>query len=99
MLFLCREVSRNDLDLPIELVWAKRPSGLATVLTRETLRQVIAQLTGVHRSIVQILYGSGLRLTECMGLRVAVQGLRWARTWISTSTRFSCETPREERGG
>jgi len=31
---------------------------------------VIAQLTGVHRLIVQLLYGSGLRLMECMRLRV-----------------------------
>jgi integron integrase len=70
LLFLYREVLRKDLDLPLELVWAKRPKRLPTVLTKEEVRQVIAQLTGVHRLIVQLFYGSGLRLMECMRLRV-----------------------------
>ena len=61
---------RNDLDLPLELVWVKRPKRLPTVLTKEAVQQVIAQLTGVHRLIVQLLYGSGLRLMECMRMRV-----------------------------
>jgi len=70
LLFLYREVLRKGLDLPLELVWAKRPKRLPTVLTKEEVRQVIAQLTGVHRLIVPLLYGSGLRLMECMRLRV-----------------------------
>ena len=70
LLFLYREVLRKDLDLPLELVWAKRPKRLPTVLTKEEVQQVIAQLTGVHRLIAQLLYGSGLRLMECMRLRV-----------------------------
>jgi integrase len=70
LLFLYREVLRKDLDLPLELVWAERPKRVPTVLTREEVQQMIAQLTGVHRLIVQLLYGSGLRLTECMRLRV-----------------------------
>ena len=70
LLLLYREVLRKDLDLPFELVWAKRPKRLPTALTKEEVQQVIAQLTGVHRLIVQLLYGSGLRLMECMRLRV-----------------------------
>ena len=70
LLFLYRQVLRKDLDLPLELVWAKRSKRLPTVLTKEEVQQVIAQLTGVHRLIVQILYDSGLRLMECMRLRV-----------------------------
>ena len=70
LLFLYREVLRKGLDLPLELVWAKRPKRLPTVLTKGEVRQVIAQLTGVHRLIVQLLYGSGLRLMECMRLRI-----------------------------
>ena len=70
LLFLYREVLRKHLDLPLELVWAKRPKRLPTVLTKEEVQQVIGQLTGVHRLIVQLLYGSGLRLMECMRLRV-----------------------------
>mgnify|MGYP001826095794 FL=1 len=52
------------------MVWAKRPKRLPTVLTKEEVQQVIAQLTGVHRLIVQLLNGSSLRLMECMRLRV-----------------------------
>lgn len=70
MLFLYREVLRRDLDPPLELVWAKRPKRLPTILTKEEVQQVIAQFTDVHRLIVQLLYGSGLRLMECMRLRV-----------------------------
>jgi integrase len=70
LLFLYREVLRKDLDLPLELVWAKRPKRVPTVLTKEEVQQVIAQLTGVHRLIVQLLFGSGLRLMECVRLRV-----------------------------
>ena len=58
----------KDLDLPLELVWAIRPKRLPTVLTKEKVRQVIAQLAGVHRLIVQLLYGSGLRLSTCLML-------------------------------
>ena len=68
-LLLYREVLRKDLDLPFELVWAKRPKRFPTVLTKEEVQQVVAQLTGVHRLIVQLLYGSGLRLAECLRLR------------------------------
>jgi integron integrase len=70
LLFLYREVLRKHLDLPLELVWARRPKRLPTVLAKEEIQRVIGQLTGVHRLIVQLLYGSGLRLMECMRLRV-----------------------------
>jgi hypothetical protein len=66
LLFLYREVLRKDLDLPLELVWARRPRRLPAVLIKEEVRQEIAQLTGVHRPIVQLLYGSGLLLMECL---------------------------------
>ena len=74
MLFLYPEVLCKDLDLPLELVWAKRPKRLPTVLTTEEVHQVIAQLTGLHRLIAQLLCGSGLRLMEWMRLRVKEQG-------------------------
>jgi len=87
LLYQYREVLHKDLDLPHQLVWAKRPKRLPTGLTKEKVQQVIAQLTGVHRLIVQLLYGSGLRLMECMRLRV--RDLASARFW--------CEMPRGER--
>jgi len=49
---------------------AKRPERLPTVLTREETLRIIDQLYGIHRLMSQLLYGSGLRLMECVRLRV-----------------------------
>ncbi|MGA7952863.1 MAG: tyrosine-type recombinase/integrase, partial [Gloeobacterales cyanobacterium] len=43
---------------------------LPTVLTRDEVLAVIQNLPGVHQLFVQVLYGSGLRLTEGLQLRV-----------------------------
>ena len=40
------------------------------MLTREEVRRVLAHLQGTHLSMAQLLYGSGLRLMECLRLRV-----------------------------
>lgn len=69
ILFLYREVLHKEID-PILLSSAKRPERLPTVLTHEEALRVINQLTGTHKLMAQILYGSGLRLMECVRLRV-----------------------------
>lgn len=70
LLFLYREVLAIALDAPHDVVAAKAPRRLPTVLTRDEVRLVLAQLSGTHRLIGQILYGSGLRLMESVRLRV-----------------------------
>ncbi|MEO0825103.1 MAG: hypothetical protein AAFY67_05520 [Cyanobacteria bacterium J06642_9] len=42
------------------------------ILTPEEVRAVIQQMSGVHQLIVQLLYGSGLRLREAMQIRITV---------------------------
>ncbi|MER3545793.1 MAG: integron integrase [Chloroflexota bacterium] len=69
LLFLYREVLHQDLG-PINALRAQKPKHLPTVLTREEVRQVIAQMSGTHRLMAQLLYGAGLRLMECVRLRV-----------------------------
>lgn len=70
ILFLYREV------LEIELPWldgvkrAKRPQRLPVVLTREETRSVLAHLQGRNALMASLLYGAGLRLMECVRLRV-----------------------------
>jgi integrase len=54
----------------LEITWAKKPERLPVVLTREEVKAVFAQLSGEILLIVQLLYGAGLRLNECLGLRV-----------------------------
>jgi len=69
-LFLYREVLHEDLDRPIDAVRAKRPKRLPTVLTKEETRKVLGCLSGTHQLMAKLLYGSGLRLMECVRLRV-----------------------------
>ncbi|RME11273.1 MAG: integron integrase [Ardenticatenia bacterium] len=70
LFFLYRDVLGQDLDLSINAVRAKKPKRLPTVLTRQEVQRVFAHLTGLHLLIAQLLYGSGLRLMECLRLRV-----------------------------
>ena len=69
VLFLYREVLHKEIE-PILLSSAKRPERLPTVLTREETLCVVNHLGGIHKLMTQLLYGSGLRLMECVRLRV-----------------------------
>jgi len=69
ILFLYREVLRKEIE-PILLSSAKRPERLPTVLTHEEVLRVINHLSGTHKLMAQLLYGSGLRLMECIRLRM-----------------------------
>ncbi len=71
LLFLYREVLQRELDpLDLEAIRARKPKRLPTVLTRAEVQRVLAQLTGVQLLMARLLYGSGLRLMECLRLRV-----------------------------
>ena len=69
ILFLYREVLHQEIE-PILLTGAKRPERLPTVLSREEALDALNHLNGAHKLMAQILYGSGLRLMECVRLRV-----------------------------
>lgn len=69
VLFLYREVLHKEIE-PVLLSAAKRPERLPTVLSREEAVRIIAQMSGLFKLMAQILYGSGLRLMECVRLRV-----------------------------
>jgi integron integrase len=70
LLFLYRDVLEITLPMIDQIVRATRPRRLPVVLTREEVRRVLAQLNGSSRLIAGLLYGSGLRLTEALELRV-----------------------------
>ncbi|MEM6352446.1 MAG: integron integrase [Cyanobacteria bacterium P01_D01_bin.14] len=70
LLFLYRIVLQLDLDLNLDAVRAKRSQHIPTVLSKEDVRAVIQQLSGVYRLVVQLLYGCGFRQIECLRLRV-----------------------------
>jgi len=62
-------VLNQDLE-PVDALHAKKPKRLPTVLTKDEVRRVFAHLSGVNLLMARLLYGSGLRLMECLRLRV-----------------------------
>ena len=70
LVFLYRRVLEKDLPWLDDMVRAKRPVRLPVVLAREEVARLLEQLQGTHWLMASLLYGSGLRLMECLRLRV-----------------------------
>jgi integron integrase len=70
LLFLYRDVLALPLGVPEHAVRAKARPRLPVVLSREEVRAVLARLHGAPALVALLLYGSGLRLLECLSLRV-----------------------------
>lgn len=67
LLFLYDKVL--GMKLPeLEVTRARRPSRLPTVMSREQVQALLRQLAGTPRLMASLLYGSGLRLQECVTL-------------------------------
>jgi len=69
ILFLYRQVLQMDVA-PVDAVRARKPKRLPVVLTRPEVMRVIDAMTGTPQLMARLLYGSGLRLLECVRLRV-----------------------------
>jgi integron integrase len=70
VLFMFREVFHQDMGWVNLIIRAKKPKRLPVVMTREEVRAVLAEMAGTTRLMASLLYGSGLRLVECLELRV-----------------------------
>jgi site-specific recombinase XerD len=70
LLFLYKEVLKQELGWLEHVERAKKPARLPVVLTRAEVRRVFRELHGTPRLMAGLLYGSGLRLMECVRLRV-----------------------------
>jgi len=70
ILFLYRDVLQHDPGWLDDVVRAKRGERLPVVLTRPEVEALLAALDGVVWIMAMLLYGSGLRLMECLRLRV-----------------------------
>lgn len=68
--FLYREILRRPLAIGNVIPRPRAPVRLPVVLTPDEVRRVLAELSGTQRLIGMVLYGSGLRLLECLTLRV-----------------------------
>ena len=70
LLFLYQEVLKQEIGWLENLECARKPSKLPVVLTHAEMKRVFAHLHGVPKLMAGLLYGSGLRLMECVRLRV-----------------------------
>ncbi len=70
LLLLYGQVLGIDLPWMKGIVRAKRPVRVPVVLTRDEVRALLAQLEGTKWLMAALLYGAGLRLRECLKLRV-----------------------------
>ncbi|MEW6323649.1 MAG: integron integrase [Acidobacteriota bacterium] len=70
LVFLYRHVLGRDPGQFPGIVRAKSPHHIPVVLTRDEVRRVLAAMRGTPQLICALLYGAGLRLTECLELRV-----------------------------
>jgi integron integrase len=70
LLFLYKDVLKQEIGWLQNVERAKKLARLPVVLTRDEVHQVFAHLHGTARLMAGLLYGSGLRLMECVRLRV-----------------------------
>lgn len=70
LLFLYKEVLRIPLEEPINALRAPRRQRIPVVMTREETQRVLEAMSGTMKTMARLMYGSGLRLMECVRLRV-----------------------------
>jgi len=70
LLFLYRDVLKQELPYVSNIERARKPKRIPVVFTRDETKRMFDQLEGTHWLIAGLLYGSGLRLMECLRLRV-----------------------------
>lgn len=70
ILFLYKSVLNIEVDAPGNFTYAKKPKRLPTVFSREEVKAVLAHFDGIYWLMAFLLYGAGLRLMECLRLRI-----------------------------
>ena len=77
LVFLYREVLGTPFGWLDQLVRPKRPQRLPTVLSRAEVERVLGALSGRAAVMARLVYGSGLRIHECVALRV--KDIQWSQ--------------------
>ena len=70
LLFLYRHVLERKIGDLGEVIRARKPKRLPVVMTREEVKEVLVLLTGDKLLMASLMYGAGLRLMECLRLRI-----------------------------
>ncbi len=80
LIFLYRHVMGRQIGELDEVIRAKKPTRLPVVMSRDEVRAVLSNLRGDRWLAAALMYGTGLRLMECLELRV--QDIDFARNEI-----------------
>ena len=70
LLFLYRQVLEIELPWLDNIEQAKAPKRLPVVMTRAEVQAVLSRLEGTHWLVANLLYGTGMRILECLRLRI-----------------------------
>lgn len=70
ILFLYNHVLQQPLETSLDIVLAKKPQRLPTVLSKQEISQLIPLIPEQHQLFTKLLYGSGLRIAEAVRLRI-----------------------------
>ncbi|HEY9809656.1 MAG TPA: phage integrase N-terminal SAM-like domain-containing protein [Halomicronema sp.] len=70
VLFLYKEVLKQNLDLKSDAVRAKKSNHLSTVLTKDEVLAFLQKLSGVYQLLIKLLYSTGLRLSESLNFHI-----------------------------
>ncbi len=70
ILFLYNHVLDLDMPQDINALRSKKPVRVPTVMTREETLKLIAMMHGTHQLMAKLIYGCGMRVMECIRLRV-----------------------------
>ncbi|MBX2992710.1 MAG: integron integrase [Bacteroidetes bacterium] len=81
LLFLYKNVLGREVGALGNVIRARKPKRLPVVLSREEVKAVLRELEDDKRLMAALMYGGGLRLTECITLRV--QDIDFARKEIT----------------
>jgi len=82
LVFLYKQILLKPSLKLDKLKRAKRPEILPVVLSHEEASLILNELTGIHQVIGILLYGSGLRISECLRLRVQDVDLEYQQLWV-----------------
>jgi integron integrase len=82
LLFLYKHVLKQEIGWLDSVERVKRPARVPVVLTRDEVYRIFAHLHGMPRLMAGLLYGSGLRLMECVRLRVKDIDFGYARITV-----------------
>ena len=70
IIFLYKQVLEKQLPKLEQIQWAKKPKKLPVVLTRSEVKRIFTYLEGIPLVVATLLYGSGLRISEAIRIRV-----------------------------